>query len=74
MPSLVITFETTTAAMAFEADAQAEGVEGRLIPVPRDIHSGCGLAFMVRKEKEEGLRSFLAETTLVYGELYELEL
>lgn len=41
----VITFETTTEAMAFEASARQKGIEGRLIPVPREITAGCGLSF-----------------------------
>ena len=42
---IVVTFETTTAAMAFESEAKKRQIGGRLIPVPREITAGCGLSF-----------------------------
>ena len=40
---LIVTFHTTTAAMAMEKACAAAGIPGRLIPVPREITAGCGL-------------------------------
>ena len=42
---LVVTFHTTADAMAMEKICKAENVPGRLIPVPRVISAGCGLAW-----------------------------
>lgn len=42
---LVITFHTTAEAMAAERFCKDEGMPGRLIPVPRQISAGCGLAW-----------------------------
>lgn len=42
---LIVTFHTTTAAMAMERYCMANGVPGRLIPVPREITAGCGMAW-----------------------------
>ncbi len=42
---LVVVFDTTAAALAFEAAALAAGLGGRLIPVPPSIKAGCGLAW-----------------------------
>ena len=39
----VVTFRTTTGAMAMECSCKAAGVPGRLIPVPRTITAGCGM-------------------------------
>ena len=36
----VVTFPNTTAAMAFAAACNAEGVAGRLIPIPESLHAG----------------------------------
>ena len=44
---LVITFDTTTAAMACEELCKVEGLPGRMIPVPGQISAGCGLAWRV---------------------------
>ena len=41
---LVVTFHTTADAMAMEKACKEKGAEGRLIPVPREISAGCGLA------------------------------
>ncbi|HBE84837.1 MAG TPA: DUF3343 domain-containing protein [Lachnoclostridium sp.] len=42
---IVITFHTTAEAIAMESQCQKEGIPGRLIPVPRQISSGCGLSW-----------------------------
>jgi hypothetical protein len=53
----IVTFPTTTAAMAMEHAAHACGVQGRLIPVPRTIRAGCGMCWAfpleIRTEVEE---------------------
>lgn len=38
----VVTFHTTTDAMAMEKACKEAGAPGRLIPVPREISAGCG--------------------------------
>ena len=58
---LVITFHTTTAAMAMEQACKAANADGRLIPVPRAISAGCGLAWCAKLESEENLRALLLE-------------
>lgn len=42
---ILVTFETTTSAIAFEKAAKRTGLKGRLIPVPRQITAGCGLCY-----------------------------
>ena len=44
-PALVITFPTTTDAMGMERLCRDGALPGRLIPVPREISAGCGLAW-----------------------------
>ena len=44
-PALVVTFSTTSEAMAAEKYSGEQGLPGRLIPVPREITAGCGLAW-----------------------------
>ena len=63
---LIVTFHTTTAAMAMEQVCAHKGVAGRLIPVPRDITAGCGMAWSAppeaRKSVEEAARDAGIET------------
>lgn len=44
-PCVVLTFSTTTQAMAMEKRCGENKIPGRLIPVPREITAGCGLAW-----------------------------
>lgn len=50
---LVITFHTTADAMAMEKVCKEQNVPGRIIPVPRAISAGCGLAWCVQLEERE---------------------
>ena len=63
---LIVTFHTTMAAMAMEKVCAHKGVAGRLIPVPRDITAGCGMAWSAppeaRKSVEEAARDAGIET------------
>ena len=56
---LVITFHTTTEAMAMESACKKEGADGRLIPVPRIISAGCGLAWCAELASEEALTALM---------------
>lgn len=60
-PRVVVTFHTTTAAMKTEQAARAHDVPGRLIPVPREITAGCGLAWSAPTEAEDALRTLLSD-------------
>lgn len=58
---LIITFHTTTEAMAMEKACKEAGADGRLIPVPRAISAGCGLAWCAKLESEDALRKLMEE-------------
>ena len=71
---LVITFSTTTAAMAMEKRAQEMEIFGRLIPLPSEISAGCGLSWKTKPEEKEKMLVFLEEEKLKCETMYELEL
>lgn len=52
---LVITFHTTAQAIAMERFCREQELEGRLIPVPRQLSAGCGLAWSAPPKEEEKL-------------------
>lgn len=58
-PALVVTFDTTTAAMQAERFCLDHGLPGRIIPTPTAITAGCGLAWKAPPEAEEELRAAL---------------
>ena len=56
---LVITFHTTTQAMAMEHACKSEQADGRMIPVPHVISAGCGLAWCAKPESESALKELM---------------
>ncbi|MBM6841467.1 DUF3343 domain-containing protein [[Clostridium] spiroforme] len=55
----VVTFKTTMSALAFEDACLKQGLQGRLIPVPSAVHSGCGLCFKMNLEEYEKHHDFV---------------
>ena len=60
MPSLVVTFPTTAAAMSCEECCLRRGLPGRMIPVPGEVAAGCGLAWKAAPETQDELAAALA--------------
>lgn len=69
MPSLIITFPTTTAAMAADRFCTEQKLPGRLIPVPQEITAGCGLAWKAPVEGALPLRSALEAAGLPWSDM-----
>ena len=68
----VITFHTTTEAMLFEQAAKAAGLNGRIIPIPREITAGCGLSWVDHIHVREDIERILAEQKLGFANIHEL--
>ena len=49
-PYIVLSFRATVDAMAWEKHCLAERIPGRLIPLPRELSAGCGLAWRMLPE------------------------
>ena len=69
---LIVTFHTTTSAMAFETYCRANGLPGRLIPVPTQITAGCGMAWMAAPEDRPLLEEAIQKDALDVDALYEI--
>ena len=67
---MVVTFHTTTDAIAFEDAAKESGLEGRLIPIPTIITAGCGLAWRESPKNKPGVDKILKEYS--YDKIYEI--
>lgn len=68
---LVITFHTTTDAMAMEQMCKEKGAPGRLIPVPRLISAGCGLAWCADPESKNQLTNLMKEQNITYQDIHQ---
>ena len=67
---LVITFYTTTEAMAMERLCRERMAPGRLIPVPRQISAGCGLAWCADPGCEEALTDLMRRGGITHQEIH----
>lgn len=68
---LIVTFHTTTDAMAMEQACKEMNVLGRLIPVPRTISAGCGLAWKSDLSEREPLREAMKKANLEMEAFHE---
>lgn len=67
---LIITFYTTTDAMHMESVCKRTNTQGRMIPVPREISAGCGLAWCVDPKYEDEVMSQMTESMIRYQEVH----
>ncbi len=68
---LVVTFHTTADAMAMEKACKEYQVPGRIIPVPRAISAGCGLAWCAALEDREQIVSMMRMTGIEEEAMHE---
>ena len=71
---IVLSFRTTVEAMAWEKHCATAQIPGRLIPLPREISAGCGLAWRDEPENEKSLRDLLTQTGIEAQGLHILTL
>ena len=70
----VITFATTSDAMAMETAARTCGIPGRMIPVPSEIDAGCGLAWCAEANEREALLRGIREHALPHEGIFDVML
>jgi len=73
-PSLVVTFAATADAMAMEKYCAERELPGRLIPVPREISAGCGLAWKTAPEEKENFTRSLSDAGIRWEAMEILEM
>lgn len=70
----VVTFRTTTGAMAMERACKAQNLQGRLIPVPRSITAGCGMCWAAPPSAREALEELVMEQRLDVDGIYAIRI
>ena len=68
----VVTFRTTTGAMAMDRSCREAGLPGRLIPVPRVITAGCGMCWSAPTEAREALEELVIKKHLDVDGIYAI--
>ena len=70
---LILTFYTTADAMACEDVCKKSGIAGRLIPVPRQLSAGCGMAWKSDIQDKKAVLQLLADEAVELEQAVELE-
>ena len=70
----LVTFRTTQEAMAAECFLKEHALPGRLIPVPRQITAGCGLAWSAPPESRELLLEQMRAGKVCWQDCCELDI
>lgn len=71
-PRLIIAFPSTTQAIEMERKSRKAGLPGRLIPLPREISAGCGMAWMAEPDQEKVLRDLIGREGIITEGIYIL--
>ncbi len=70
---IIIIFKNTPDAVKTEKLATADGMPGKLVPVPRKISKGCGLGWLINQGEEEKIRSVMFNNGIVPEDMLEYE-
>ena len=73
-PALIIAFKNVTEALAVERFCQERSLPGRIIPVPREVTAGCGLAWKAAPGDREALIDALDGAGLTYEGVFIVNL
>ena len=68
----ILTFAGTTQAMQMEQYARSHSLPGRMIPVPREITAGCGLAWKAAPEEGSKIQAALDAAGIAYETAYRV--
>ena len=71
---MVLSFHSTTEAISFEKQCIQDHIPGRLIPIPREITAGCGLAWRIPVDEFPSCQQMIQERQMRYQGITELSL
>ncbi|MDD3221790.1 MAG: DUF3343 domain-containing protein [Clostridia bacterium] len=69
---VVYTFSSTVWALKMEQCCREKMAAGRLIPIPKDISAGCGMAWTAGIEEKAALDKFIKENEIEVEGIYEM--
>lgn len=70
---LVITFKTTSQALAWEKMCKDQGLPGHLIAVPREVTAGCGYAWQAEPADKQVLLDAAEASGRLHEGVFDLE-
>ncbi len=69
---VIITFSSTSESLKMEKICRKNGIKGRLIPVPREISAGCGMAWSSEVDLKDELLKIIDNNNIKIEKMYEL--
>lgn len=70
---LIVTFYTTSAAMATEKVCKDSGIDGSLISAPRELSADCGISFATDIGNREKIVNLLQDKHIEYEKIVEVK-
>lgn len=71
---LIIAFSETTMALYMERCGKEEGKSGRIIPLPKQMAAGCGLAWATPEREREPWEVWMKAHGIVWETMAEVRL
>lgn len=70
---LIVTFYTSSEAMATERVCKDAGIDGKLISAPRNLTADCGISYATEVSNKEKIENLLKEKKVEYEKMVEIE-
>lgn len=71
MEAFIVSFPSATAAMQFASLAESRKIAGRIIPVPRALAAGCGMAWLSAIEEKTKILELLEREKVSFSKATE---
>lgn len=71
---ILVSFGSAATAMGFEKFCKASNIEGRMIPLPREISAGCGICWISPIEIKDKVISALKISGYKCERIHEMEI
>lgn len=71
MNRLVLTFSNETQVLRFESILKKNNINCKLIPIPRDISSGCGIAIQTDINNKLMIEEIIKNNQLTVNGIYD---
>lgn len=69
---LIVTFWTSSEAMATEKACKENGIKGSLISAPRDLTADCGISYATDVENKNEIEKLLHDKKIEYDKIIEV--
>ncbi|MCG0276779.1 MAG: DUF3343 domain-containing protein [Thermosediminibacteraceae bacterium] len=69
-PYFIVTFPSVHYALRFESKMKDSGISFQLVPVPREISSGCGVAAKVKVADRKSLHDIIHNLQIEFDSIY----